>query len=70
MLDKYKKGGPDKIGLVGMNPGNGSLGDLTAWKSELVGVAGVFADGRPFITRDGDHVFVIDEEGRLLRYSL
>lgn len=69
MLDRYRKGGSDEIGLVGMDPGDGSLGDLIAWKSELVGVAGVFADGRPFVTRDGDHVFVVDEEGRLLRYS-
>lgn len=70
MLDKYRKGGPDEIGLVEMDPDDGSLGDLIAWQSDLVGVAGVFADGRPFITRDGDHVFVVGEEGRLLRYPL
>ena len=69
-LEKRSEGEPDNIGLVSLDPDHGATGDLIAWKSSLEGVDGVFADGRPVITREGEQVFIVDDDGRLHRYSL
>lgn len=69
-LAQFQQGGPDTRGLITLDLNDGRLGELIVWKPARRGVLGALAGGDAFLTEDGRYAFVMDEEGRLLRYSL
>ncbi len=69
-LAAYQTDGPSQRGLVGLDLNDGSLGELIVWESSTSLLFGVLADGQAFITEDGRHAFIADEDGRLTRHSL